>query len=150
MYSHHCRRRELDGGHFPDLYDLLYKSPSTPLNANEQATITRWWALPTNGNAMNSPTGSLSDGQAGAFKLVKALTGSPTQGLALWPLEEEAPLEAKRVGPLPSAVNVHFDGQGWVVSAEGLIRPFRFAGHIAADIYAEQVGGKYGVPVVQN
>lgn len=52
--------------------------------------------------------------------------------------------------PVATKVQIHFDGTGWVVSAEKTIRPFRFAGHIAAEKYAEQVGEQYHIPVVTD
>jgi hypothetical protein len=53
-------------------------------------------------------------------------------------------------GPMPANVQVHFDGTGWLVSAGQLIRPFRFAGRIAADKYAAEVADQFHIKVVTD
>jgi len=52
------------------------------------------------------------------------------------------------VTPRTTAVHVKYDGTGWVVEAGDIIRPFRFAGHIAAEQYAEQVAEQNNLKVV--
>jgi hypothetical protein len=83
--------------------------------------------------------------------LIKMVTGTATvvESLVL-PGKARAPAPPAPIGPMPDNVSLRFDGKGWVVSAGGLIRPFRFAGHIAAEIYADQVAEKYHLTVVER
>jgi hypothetical protein len=117
-----------------------------------------WFAVPTEKGVTSSPLATtLGDAVEPANGLVVAMAlGMPKQAQPK-PLTQSTHADApdiapaqppEPVGPRPAAVTLRFDGQGWLVEAGQLIRPFRFIGRIAAEQYAEQVGEKYALKVV--
>lgn len=120
--------------------------------------IDHWFTNDTMPGVLAHPNSkSLNDALPGARYLLSVLSDVKEDALpafmfAKTPVEPLPPLitpeqEAKILGPKPEMVQLQFDGQGWVVSAGGLIRPFRFAGRIAAEQYADAVGEKFHLPV---
>src|SRR5208283_1396050 len=94
------------------------------------------------------PTGqTLAEVLPLARHLLSVMAAPDVPPPSLFAEEPVKPPEPEYKGPLPKAINIHYDGQGWLVSAAKLIRPFRFAGHIAAEQYAAQIGERYNLPV---
>jgi hypothetical protein len=133
------------GKYFPDLLPFI----------PQVEAVDRWWGGPTSLANLDDPTGTLADAVATARTIAAAVANVPEADVpSITMLESHPPPDTpekkddwKVVDPTVRTIQIHYDGQGWLVSAGKLIRPFRFAGHIAAEQYAAQVGERYNLPV---
>ena len=124
--------------YFSDLIPLI------PIDA----VVDRWWAAPTSLSHLNDPSGSLNDAVVSARFIAATIANVPEADVpSVMPDAPEKQEDWKVVDPTVRTIRVEYDGKGWVVSAGKLIRPFRFAGHIAAEQYAAQIGERYNLPV---